>query len=243
MLQQDPVEQDVYQLKGQECLNSSEFDFEFVSEGQSSGAFYFHNSNTLHECRFEMVSTAMGLEEPTPKYEIILTEQMVQVIDTISGKSYLDKSNKSGLIEVAESDGQNPPTFWMSLNIVEGVSTPGIMEILIGIGKTIDQETKIYKTIIPIQVAAEGGLIPLNIRSTSQCSYMYIVDMGGDDMTADEVPIQDSVPEPEPDPIQDLNQETTSTQSGWRWGRRVRSGHHVSQHLYHIMDKTTIPPN
>ena len=75
-MNQDP-EQDIYQETGHGTCGSNMgiFDFALISMGGSlDGSFCFHNSNTVHECRFELVGT-------TVRYEIILTEQMVQVND------------------------------------------------------------------------------------------------------------------------------------------------------------------
>lgn len=247
-MQDIDTEKDIYQELGPDWDQAQEIDYEFISKNQTEGVCIFNNSNTVHECRFNIISTST-VEKPPIHLEVILTEQMVQVNDLNTKSIYVDAANSSGLIQGLLESDEEPVFYWLYLKSqISSILTSKLdltkpnysqISIWIGTGKEVNKETMIYRKTLPFFVDNEGAdfahAFPLNIRNTSKYSYMNILDMPPMDL-----PIMDPIPmddhhKPTPTPNR-----TLSTLWGWR-SRCNKQKHPISEHIVHILDKSTLP--
>jgi hypothetical protein len=246
MVNPDP-EIDIYKESGPEFDQVKDIDYEFISKDQTEGVLYFHNSNTVHECRFHIISTST--QPPAINLEVILTEQMIQVNDLNTKSIYADELNLSGLIQNANSE-EEPTCYWLYLKSQVSpmlmskmnLTLPSVFQISIwiGTGKVVTKDTMIYRKTLPI--FGENGAdvvehqFPLNIRNTSRYSYMNIIDMPPVDLPTLEIP-----------PTSSPSFETMNHLYllwGFKWNqKRRRNGHPIFENILRIMDKTTIQPN
>ena len=243
MQNQDP-EKDIYQEIGPESNHAQEIDYEFITGDQTEGVAYFDNSNTVHECRFEIVSTAYATAAPPIHLEVVMTEQMVQVNDLNTKSIYVDELNQIGL--TSNPDFSNDPTsYWLYLKLQKrplitlNLDSPKVSNkicIYLGTGKQVNQETIMYRKTIPVFEDGISPLFPLNIRNASKYSYMNILDM---------LPHESAQTHELLDPIESnqtpaILQRNSNILFQMR-RRRCRGKHFITDHLGHILDKTTVP--
>ena len=195
----------------------------FPEEGK--GTILFHNSNTVHEIRFELLDDQ---ENPTTVFEVIFTEQMVQVNPVYLGAAsppWYDEENQGGLdVEGMDMDNPSPPfqTYWFSidLNQENGLLMAGTGAI--DPHDSATQPTIIYKYLIG-SMGGEGAPKALPriswLKNTSKESYSSIISV------TSVVPLLEST----------ANQEE---RYGYWWRRRGRGrGRGRFGHMDHIITK------